>query len=366
MQIGVPATLMRSGTSKGLFFLAKDLPEDSQQRDSLLLSIFGSPDALQIDGLGGAHPLTSKVAIVSQCEDDSADLNYLFLQVSVDEALVSDAQNCGNMLAGVGPFALEKGLVSAEGTTSSFRIRMLNTGGLALVNLETPEGRISYQGDASIEGVPGTAAPIYVDFAAVAGSSCGALLPTGSPIDQIADVRLSCIDNGMPLVLLMARDFGLSGYESPEQLEANHELKQKIESLRQQAGHLMNLGDVRNKTVPKMCLIAPPLNGGVINTRTFIPHRVHKSIGVLGAASVAAACCIEGSLAAEIANKSSVSDLKIEHPSGSFSLEINISKENDEISVTRSALLRTARKLMEGIVYGELPEAAVGIKEDKS
>ena len=351
MQVSVPTVVMRGGTSKGLYFLAADLPQEAEVRDGLLLAVMGSPDARQIDGMGGAHPLTSKVAVVSPSPDDAADVDYLFLQVVVDKALVSDGQNCGNILAGVGPFAIEQGLVAATDDVTTVRIRMLNSGGIAIAQVQTPGGQVSYEGEARIDGVPGTAAPVTIDFADVAGSNCGALLPTGNVVDEFDGVAVSCIDNGMPVVLLRAGDLGKSGDETPEELEADDELKARVESIRLKAGPTMNLGDVTDKTVPKMCLIAPPRDGGVVSTRTFIPHRVHQSIGVLGAASVAAACCIPGSVADGIAVSAAGGSLDVEHPSGRFTVDIDIEEQDDRYAIKRSALLRTTRKLMDGNVY---------------
>lgn len=351
MQASIPATLMRGGTSRGLYFLADDLPRDVAQRDRLLLAAMGSPDERQIDGLGGAHPLTSKVAVVSKSRDDAADVDYLFLQVAVDKAQVSDGQNCGNILAGVGPFAIEQGLVDAVDGETDVRIRMRNSGGIAIVTLRTPGGRVTYAGNARIDGVPGTAAPVMIDFADVAGSSCGSLLPTGNVVDEFDGIEVTCIDNGMPVVLMRATDLGPTGYESPGDLEADAGLKKQIDSIRLQAGKRMNLGDVTDKTVPKMSLLAAARDGGAIATRTFIPHRVHQAIGVLGAASVAAGCCIPGSVAFGITAAKDAGVLDIEHPSGRFTVDIDVSREGDEFVVRRSALLRTARKLMQGQVY---------------
>ena len=348
MQIAIPTTVMRGGTSKGLYFLCDDLPRDLKQRDRVLLAAMGSPDARQINGMGGAHPLTSKVAIISPSDDDAADIDYLFLQVVVGKVQVSDSQNCGNILAGVGPFAVERGLVEAQ---DGVTIRMLNSGGIAVAQINTPSGQVTYAGDASIDGVPGTAAPIMIDFADVAGTNCGALLPTGNVADEVDGVEVTAIDNGMPVVMLRARDLGKTGYESPGELEADAELKARVESIRLQAGPMMNLGDVADKTVPKISLIAPAQYGGIISTRTFIPHRVHQAIGVLGAASVAAGCCIPGSVADGITTIVDGGRLEVEHPSGRFTVDIDIAQERGGFHVTRSALLRTARKLMDGNVY---------------
>ncbi len=351
MQRPVPATVMRGGTSKGLYFIKEDLPDDTTARDRLLLDAMGSPDPRQIDGMGGAHPLTSKVAIVSRSNSDNADIDYLFLQIAVDRAQVSDGQNCGNILAGVGPFAIENDLVQAADPETIVRVRMLNSGGIAVLTVQTPGGEVRYDGDAWIDGVPGTAAPVFIDFADVAGSNCGALLPTGNASDQIDGVRVTCIDNGMPVVLLAASDFSKTGYELPADLEADPELKSRVESIRLQAGTMINLGDVRQTTVPKMSLIAAPRDGGTVATRTFIPHRVHQSIGVLGAASVAAACRIPDSVADGLCKRSNNDILEIEHPTGRFAVDIDVSEDGGEYVVRRSALLRTAHKLMDGSVY---------------
>lgn len=350
----IPATLMRGGTSKGLFFLARDLPADRATRDAVLLTAMGSPDVRQIDGVGGAHPLTSKVAVVSPSRRSDADVDYLFLQVVVDAAEVSDSQNCGNMLAGVGPFAIENGLIAAKSGVTSVCIHMVNTGALALAHVPTPGGQVGYEGDARIDGVPGTAAAIPIDFLDVAGSSCGALLPTGQVCDQIDGIAVTCIDNGMPVVILNAGDFGKSGAETPAALEADENLKARIERIRLALGPKMNLGDVTKKTVPKLCLVSPPRAGGAINTRTFIPHRVHEAVGVLGAVSVATACVLPGSVAAKVArveNTNGPQRVEVEHPTGSFTVDMDVTTERSQVVVKRSALLRTARKLMQGEVY---------------
>lgn len=355
MQTAIPCIVMRGGTSKGLYFLAADLPGSVEHRDRVLLAAMGSPDDRQIDGMGGAHPLTSKVALVSPSTEPNIDVDYLFLQVVVDRAEVSDAQNCGNILAGVGPFAIEQGLVATTGDVTDVRIRMVNTGARAVARVETPDGKVNYQGDARIDGVPGTAAPVPIEFQDIAGSSCGALLPTGNAVDTVNDTDITCVDNGMPVVLLRAADFGITGGESPADLEANLELKKRVEDIRLLAGPLMNLGDVASKTVPKMCLLSPALSGGAINTRMFIPHRIHEAIGVLGSVSVATACVMPGTVAQQITSCHSadgVATLDVEHPTGFFSVEIEVSQEphSGRIHVQRAALLRTARLLMRGEV----------------
>lgn len=353
MLTAVPCTLMRGGTSKGLYFLAHHLPENAGARDAMLLAAMGSPDERQIDGVGGAHPLTSKVAVVSPSSRADADVDYLFLQVMVDRAEVSEGQNCGNILAGVGPFAIEQGLVPATGSETSVRIHLINTGSVAVARVKTEGAEVVYEGDARIDGVPGTAAPLMLDFLDIAGSSCGSLLPTCSASDWIKGVEVTCIDNGMPVVVLSAADFGLTGYESPAELEKNSELKQRLEAIRLQAGVKMHLGDVTDKTVPKMTLVAPAREGGLISTRTFIPHRVHEAIGVLGAVSVATACAVPGSVAQRVVGRieEGAHSLEIEHPTGFFTVEIEFSLDAFGVKVKRSALLRTARKLMQGEVF---------------
>lgn len=344
-ECGIPCMWMRGGTSKGGFFLADDLPDDIAARDAALLAIMGSPDARQIDGMGGADPLTSKVAVVRK-STHGADVDYLFLQVSVDEALVSDAQNCGNMLAGVGPFAIERGLVKPAGDETRVTVYMQNTGKVAELLIQTPKGQVTYIGDAHIDGVPKCASPILIVFKDTAGSSCGALLPTGNVSDFVDGVEVTLIDNGMPCVIIRAGDMGIKGTESRAELEKNTELRMRLESVRLKAGPMMNLGDVTDKTVPKMTMISAPKQGGAIATRTFIPHRCHASIGVLGAVSVATACLLDGAVAA---NSAVVPDgnqkaLQIEHPLG----ETTIIMDADANS---AAILRTARKLFDGVVF---------------
>ena len=358
---GIPGTLMRGGTSKALFFHARDLPAAVAARDRVLLAAMGSPDARQIDGVGGAHPLTSKVAIISPSARADADVDYLFLQVVVDKAEVSDSQNCGNILAGVGPWAIENGLVRVAGERTPVRIHLLNTGSIAVAQVPTPSGAVEYEGDARIDGVPGRAAAIPIDFLDVAGASCGALFPTGASLDHCEGIEVTCIDNGMPVVLMRASDLGKRGDESPEELEADAALKARIERLRLSLGPRMALGDVAKKTVPKMCLVSRARHGGAIDTRTFIPHRVHEAIGVLGAVSVATACVTPGSVAAQVARvtpRSGLQTLEIEHPTGFFTVEMDVTVNGSSVTVNRSALLRTARKLMQGTVF--VPASAWG------
>ena len=342
---------MRGGTSKGGYFLKSDLPADTAARDAFLLGVMGSPDPRQIDGMGGADPLTSKVAVVSKSAREGIDVDYLFLQVFVDQAIVTDAQNCGNILAGIGPFAIERGLVAATGDETRVAIFMENTGQVAVAAVQTPGGTVTYAGDAKIDGVPGSHAPIPLEFRDTAGSSCGALLPSGNAVDIVNGVPVTLIDNGMPCVVMKAADVGITGYEDRDSLDANIELKAKIEAIRLAVGERMNLGDVTEKSVPKMMLVAPPKNGGAVTVRSFIPHRAHATIGVLGAVSVATACLIPGSPAAEVADipEGSRKTLSVEHPTGEMSCVLELDETG---AVMTAALLRTARKLMDGVVFG--------------
>jgi len=343
---------MRGGTSKGAYFLADELPGNVSHRDAFLLRVMGSPDSRQIDGIGGADPLTSKVAVVGPASRGDADVDYLFLQVFVDQPLVSDAQNCGNILAGVGPFAIERGLVKATSPETVVRIHMRNTGQVATVRVPTPGGRVNYRGTARIDGVPGTAASLAVFFNDTAGASCGSLLPTGQAMNRVEGVDVTCIDNGMPVVLMRASDLGIRGDESRAELDANDTLKARLEAIRRVAGPMMNLGDVTDKTVPKMTLVSAPQSGGAIATRTFIPHRCHASIGVFGAVSVATAAALPGSVAAGMASltEGPRKEMNIEHPSGATRVIIETNQIGE---VVASGLVLTARKLFDGTVFAD-------------
>ncbi|PHP68750.1 4-oxalomesaconate tautomerase [Zhengella mangrovi] len=348
---GVRCMWMRGGTSKGGYFLAEDLPQDVAGRDAFLLSMMGSPDDRQIDGMGGADPLTSKVAVVQKSRRAGVDVDYLFLQVFVDQAIVTDAQNCGNILAGIGPFAIERGLVTAKSGETDVVIYMENTGQTAVAKVQTPGGQVTYRGEARIDGVPGSAAAIPLVFRDTAGSSCGALLPTGNAVDTVEGIAVTMIDNGMPCVVMRAEDMGIAGTETREELEANADLRAKLEAIRLKCGPLMNLGDVEKKSVPKMTMVSPARNGGAISTRTFIPHRCHASIGVLGAVSVATACLLPGSPAAAMASipDGDRKSLAIEHPTGEMTV---IAEMNDDGTMESAGILRTARKLFDGVVFG--------------
>jgi 4-oxalomesaconate tautomerase len=338
-----------------LYFLADDLPADAAERDDLLLRVMGSPDPRQIDGVGGAHPLTSKVAVVSASTAGGIDIDYLFLQVMVDKAIVTDKQNCGNILAGIGPFAVERGLVPARGDQTSVRIRMVNTDGIVTATFPTPGGRPRYDGDTAIDGVPGTAAPIVLDFEASPtedpGGGASGVFPTGNVTDVFGGVPVTCVDNGMPVVVVAAASLGKTGQEPIAELEGDEELNTRVQELRLEAGKAMGLGDVSGTTVPKISLVAPPAHGGTISTRTFIPIRVHESIGVLGAVSVGTAIMVPGAVGHDLAVLDGGSRLSVEHPSGAIGVEAELDTSVTPPKVIRSGVVRTARKLFDGTVF---------------
>ena len=353
---GIRCMMMRGGTSKGLYFLAADLPAQPGQRDDLLLRIMGSGHPLQIDGLGGAHPLTSKVAVVSRSDCDDADVDYLFLQFGVDEATVTDQQNCGNILAGVGPFAAERGLIQAGPESTTTRIRMVNTGGVVTATFATPGGVPEYGGSVAIAGVPGTAAPISLLFADTAGSTTGALLPTGRVLDVIDGIEVTCIDNGMPVVVARAADLGITGYEAHADLAADAALAARVQALRLAAGQLMGLGDVSAASIPKTTLVSRPRDGGTISTRTFIPVRVHTAIGVLGAVSAATALLLPGAAGAELADlRDPERPIDVEHPGGHLLVDVDVDVSASPPAVRKSGVVRTARKLFDGAVFASGP-----------
>ena len=349
---GIRCMLMRGGTSKGVFFLAEDLPTDPAERDELILRIMGSPDPRQIDGLGGATPVTSKVAVVSASPSPDHDLDYLFLQVGIEAATVSDRQTCGNLLAAVGQFAVHRELFEPAREQTAVRIRMVNTGASAVSRFATPQGRLDFAGTTAVAGVPGTAAPVFLDFDGTEGSVCGSLLPTGRMVDHVAGVEVTCIDNGMPVVVARAADFGLTGAETPEDLAADAVLAARVDDLRVQAGKLMGLGDVTDSSVPKTTLVSAPRHGGAISTRTFIPVRPHPSIGVLGALSVVTAAVLDGSVGRDhLTLPAGGGPLDVEHPTGSLGVDVVIDRDEHGPRVVRSTVVRTARPLFDGHVF---------------
>ena len=350
---GIRCMLMRGGTSKGAYFLDADLPPEPEGRNDLLLRIMGSPDAKQIDGLGGAHPLTSKVAIVSASQDEQSDVDFLFAQVNVDKPLVDTTPNCGNILAGVGPFAIERGLVKAQDPITRVRVNTLNTGTRAELVVSTPGGEVSYSGMEQIDGVPGIAAAIPINFLDAEGSVCGSLLPTGNQADVVLGVEVTCIDQGMPVVLLRASDVALTGSESCKEVEGAAESLKKIEAIRLEAARRMGMGDVSEAVVPKMAIISAPEHGGALQTRCLIPKRCHDSVGVFAAASIATACVLPGSVAHRLTAipAGSIKRMDIEHPSGIFSVRLEMGGTEEKPRVERAGIVRTARAIFDGFVF---------------
>ena len=365
-QTAIPFMQIRGGSSKGVYFRKSDLPADADTRDAVLRWVMGAyGDPRQIDGLGGANPLTSKIAVVSPSAQDGCDIDYEFIQAMVGEDRLDGTPNCGNILAGVGAFALEAGIISAAGPTAELSIFMTNSGKICDLSFALEQGRPVYEGAAEINGVLGSAAPVMCRYHDLAGALCGSLLPTGNVCDEFDGVRVTCIDNGMPVVCLRAEDFGLTGYEPPEALNQNEVLKSRLESIRLQAGRAMGLGDVIEKSVPKMSLIARPQAGGAVCTRTFIPKVCHQAIGVLGAVSVATACLFENSavydlatpidmgvdMGGDTADDAGLIPMRIEHPTGFFDVELEVDKTAPELTILRAGLLRTARLISRGEVY---------------
>lgn len=351
---------MRGGTSKGPFFRADDLPQEKDARDSVLLAAMGSPDPRQIDGLGGAHPLTSKAGIVGLSQRPGVDIDFLFAQLQPGKDSVDTTANCGNMLAAVVPFAIEAGLLHPDGDITTARVLTLNTGLVAEIAVSTPAGEggryVEYGGDASIDGVPGTSAAVVISFLDTAGSVCSSLLPTGNPRDSVeiegfGPVEVTCIDNGQPLVIINAMAMERTGRESVVELNADTELKVRLEALRLKCGTLMGLGDVTAKNYPKMTLVSPSEQGGTISTRSFIPHVCHESIGVLAAVTVGTAAVLAGTVAHGVARipDGASPAVSVEHPSGEFSVQLELDPADPD-RVTRSALIRTARLIMTGDV----------------
>ncbi|VCU71033.1 4-oxalomesaconate tautomerase [Pigmentiphaga humi] len=359
MQIKIPSVMMRGGTSRGPFFLASDLPEDPAARDQVLLAAMGSPHDYQVDGIGGATPFTSKVAIISPSKRPGIDVDYLFAQVLVKERMVDTKPNCGNILGAVGPFAIEAGLVAPSAGETVVRIFNVNTSAQVEAIVQTPDGQVTYEGDAAIDGVPGTAAPVKLNFQSAIGSVTGKLLPTGRPLDVIDGIEVSCVDVAMPMVLFSATQLGKTGHESAEELDADTALIARMEAIRRKAGELMGLGDVSGSVVPKIGLLAEPRHGGTISSRYFVPYSCHRAHAVTGALCVASACAVPGTIAARLSGLSAAPPqgvVSIEHPSGTIAIDLDVDLAGANPAIRRAALIRTARRLFEGNVL--VPQAA--------
>jgi hypothetical protein len=348
-QIRIPCVMMRGGTSRGPVFLAADLPSDPARRDALLLSVMGAGHDLEIDGIGGGHPLTSKVAIVGPATVPGADVDYLFAQVRIRERRVDTSPNCGNMLAAVGPFAIEAGLVPASGAVTTVRVHNVNTGKLIEAQVMTPGGRVTYEGGTSIDGVPGTAAPIRLSFLDVAGAKTGQLLPTGVPAERIDGIEVSCVDAAIPIMLVRAAGLGKSGREAPDSYRADQAFTAQLEAMRIEAGRRMGFPDAATLVIPKPVLIAPAVRGGTLSVRYFMLHDCHRALAITGAIAAATACVVPGTVAAALAGSvNPPGEITLEHPSGRLTVRL-------EPAAGRAAPIaiveRTARRLFEGAVF---------------
>lgn len=352
MQTRIPCVIMRGGTSRGPFLLTTDLPADTATRDEVLLAIMGSPHEIQIDGIGGSHSVTSKVAMISKSQRPDADVDYLFAQVQIHEKFVDTKPNCGNMLVAVGPFAIDAGLVPAKNGETAVRIYNVNTQSLVEAIVQTPGGTVNYEGDAAIDGVPGTAAPVGINFKSAIGAVTKKMLPSGKPLDVIDGIEVSCVDIAMPLVMMRAEDFGKTGHETAVELDADRELMARMETIRRKAGVLMGMGDVAKNVVPKLALLSKPRKGGTIASRYFVPETCHKSHPVTGTVCIASACAIPGTIAAQIAPLKPAPQgmVKIEHPSGVIMIDLDADFRDGKEDLRRAALIRTARRIFEGSV----------------
>ena len=359
-QRAIPCMFMRGGTSRGPFFLLDDLPADPEVRDRVLLAAMGSPDPRQIDGLGGATTVTSKVAMVSPSQRPGIDVDYRFAQVWLDKAIVDTAPSCGNMLAGVGPFAIERGLVTPDADETRVRIFDVNTGSRIEAIVQTPGGTVTYAGDQRMDGVPGTAAPVVLSFSDVVGSKCGAMFPTGAVQEEIDGVAVSCIDVAVPMVMMRAGDLGISGYDSDE-INSNTVLLQRIERIRLEAGRRMGLGEVAESVVPKVGILAPPRRGGVVYSCYLTPHHVHAAHAVTGAICVAYCASIRGSVSRGVARLPAeritapivggIATVRIEHPSGTSEVRLQTEIGDAQLNDWRAGTVITARKVMNGQVF---------------
>ena len=352
MQTKIPCVIMRGGTSRGPFFHLSDLPADTFTRDAVLLSVMGSPHEIQVDGIGGSHSVTSKVAMISKSQRPGVDVDYLFAQVEINEQRVDTKPNCGNMLVAVGPFAIDQGLIPAKDGETPVRIYNVNTQSVVEAIVQTPGGQVNYEGTAAIDGVPGTAAPVGINFTAAVGSVTKKLLPTGKVLDIIEGVEASCIDVAMPVVWMRADAFGKTGYETANELDVDKFFFKRMEGIRTKAGAMMGMGDVSASVVPKIGLVAAPRHGGIIASRFFVPYACHKAHPVTGTVCLASACAIPGSVAEQIAGRSKAPQgiVEIEHPSGKIAIDLDADFTNGKQNLRRAALVRTARRIFEGQV----------------
>ena len=352
-QRAIPFHFLRGGTSRGPYFNRADLPDDRDALSAVLIAAVGSGHRLNIDGVGGGAAVTTKVAMLSRSEAPDADIDYFFAQVSVEDRLVDYKPTCGNILSGVGPAALEMGLIAPQGDVTRVRIRAVNTGARIEAVVRTPGGAVEYEGDARIDGVPGSASPILLNFMDVVGSSTGALLPTGAPRDVVGGIEVTCMDVAMPVVIARAADFGLTGYESAEALDADRAFYDRMEPIRREAGARMGMGDVAKSVTPKFALLAPPREGGAISARYFMPFACHPTMAVTGAQCLASCALAPGSVADGMAVRpaESPAPIRIEHPSGVIDVTVDFSIDGDGFHLRAAGLLRTARLLARGEIF---------------
>ncbi|RID89576.1 4-oxalomesaconate tautomerase [Gemmobacter lutimaris] len=361
-QTAISFHFFRGGTSRGPYFRREDLPEDRETLARVLVAALGSGHRLNIDGLGGGAAVTTKVAMLSRSEVEGCDIDYFFAQVSVEDGLVDFKPTCGNILSGVGPAALEMGLIAPQGEVTRIRIRSVNTGAKVEAVVRTPGGQVEYAGEAAIDGVPGTAAPIYLNFMDVVGSATGALLPTGALRDVIDGIEVTCMDVAMPIAIARATDFGLSGYETVEELDANRDFYARMEPIRREAGRRMGLGDVSQSVTPKFALLAPPRAGGTICARYFMPWNCHPTMAVTGAQCLASCVLTPGTVAEGLftAPEGVPALVLIEHPGGVIDVTVDYQTGPEGFTLKSAGLLRTARLLARGEVM--VPEAVWGGK----
>ena len=352
-QRAIPFLFIRGGTSRGPYFNAIDLPDNQDDIAKTLLQVIGAGHPLNVDGIGGGNAVTNKVAILSRSDADGVDIDYFFAQVSVTEQLVDFKPTCGNILSGVGPAAIEMGLMAATNPVTEVRIKLVNTGALVLARLQTPGGSVCYDGDTAIDGVPGTAARIDLQFMDVVGSATGKLLPTGNLRDRFDDVEVTCMDVAMPIVIARADAFGLSGYETVQQLESNTDFMARMECIRLAAGTAMGMGDVGNSVTPKFAILAPANKGGTIAARYFMPWQAHPTMAVTGAQCLASCAVLPGSVADGLLVRPAASPatINIEHPSGAIDVIVDYGTETKGFNVRSAGLIRTARKLAGGHLF---------------
>ncbi len=347
----VPCVLMRAGTSRGPFFLREWLPQGDEARDQALIGAIGASDLLQVDGVGGGSTLTSKVAIVSKSTQPDCDVDYLFAQVGVGDKSVDTRPNCGNMLSGVAPFAIEQGLVAAQPGQTRVRVYNVNTRSRIDVTVQTPGAQVIYEGSTGIDGVAGTAAPIQLDFLDAWGAVTGSVFPTGQRIDTVLDVEVTCIDAAMPLMIVRAADLGLSGREAPAELDADRELLARLETMRRAAGELMGLGDVSGSVIPKPVLVSAGHDEHSITSRYFTPKRCHASHAVTGAIGVSAAFALPGTVASSALAIAGPRSVAVLHPQGRIDVAVEIEGSGEQAAIRRAALVRTARKILQGQLH---------------